>query len=145
MTISFFSIDQDAQPTRQIFNLHMLSLQLVDQFGLDRVRCDTGGVGHRSVDGGERARGEGERRPLDGVWTEEVTGASAQDSEGGGGAEEHQARSIWRGDSQDPCEGCCKYLKQFRNEVKVELDGFPDGSPRTGRDCGWCGHVQWRL
>lgn len=80
--------------TGQVFDLHMLSLQLLDQLGLERVRRDPGCVGHSSVDGGKRARGERERCPLDGVRTEEITAASVQDSEGGRGAEEHQARSI---------------------------------------------------
>lgn len=68
----------------------MLRLQLIKQLELQRVRSDTRGVGHGSVDGGEGTRGEGEGGAL-GNRTEEIATAS-QDSEIGS-AGEHQARS----------------------------------------------------
>lgn len=70
----------------------MLSLELLYQLGLERIRGNTGGISHSSVDGSKRSCGEGEWCASDWVWTEEIATASVQDSEGGSGGGEHQAR-----------------------------------------------------
>lgn len=60
----------------------MVSLQLLHELVLQRVRCDAGGIGHCGVDGSEGARGEREKG-AGGGRAEEIAAASAQDSEGG--------------------------------------------------------------
>lgn len=77
-----FSRSHTILRTRQILDIHVLSLQLLHKLVLQRVRCDARGIGHCGVDGSEGARGEREEG-AGGVRAEEIAAASAQDSEGG--------------------------------------------------------------
>lgn len=74
--------------TRQVFDLNMLRLQLIDQFGLQRLGRNARSIGHGCVDCRKGARGNRERRFVMDGGAEKIPAASAQQ---GSGAGVHQA------------------------------------------------------
>lgn len=78
--------------TRQIFNLNMLSLQLLNQLAAHQLRRNTGTrVCHGCVDGRGRARGERKERFLNlGVVDGSAEKIAATSAENGSAAGEHQ-------------------------------------------------------
>lgn len=74
--------------TRQVFNLNMLRLQLIDQFALQRLGRNARSIGHGCVDCRKGARGNRERRFVMDGGAEKIPAASAQQ---GSGAGVHQA------------------------------------------------------